>query len=186
MFLPGVTNTQLALSYVSYGVHCIWSVGSVTELREYFLYGLQSSFDISSFPRTGTASYSGVAEGTFFDGAVPYRLTGTSGFTANFAAGSVGMTLDLIGQTAVTNAPAFAPVHYEGTGSIKYPPYVGTDPIHYSGTMTSPADVSYNGTFQGAFYGPSAREYGLTFNINQKANPAATKTGVAVGVAVGK
>ena len=180
LFVPGSANTQLALTYVSYGVRSIWRVNSPYEYREYFYYGV--STPTANLPTSGSASLSGIAEGTFFDGTVPYRLTGSSTLSADFAAGTVTASLNLNGTTQIIGANPFGSEQYAGLGVIgannQYPP-----PQFY-GTLTSTTNVTHTGNFSGSFFGPAANEYGFIFSISRGAfgTPGG---GVGVGVAVG-
>lgn len=178
LFKTGSANSSIALSYVSYGLHLFWSINSPYEERRYFVFGIPTAG--ADVPKSGSASYQGLAEGTFTDGVTPYRMSGTSTLSANFTTATVEAGLDLSATTVVLGANPFVNVHYSGTGLI-------TDPgsSHFEGKLLSAANPSYGGAFLGDFYGPSAKEYGFTFSISQSgSNPGGGGTGV--GVAVGK
>lgn len=174
---PESGNPKIELTYVSYGMRRIWSPETPYEWRSYFYYGLLTPE--SAIPTAGIAKMSGIADGTFFEAGVPYRLAGTSALTADFAAGTVSAALDLTGSTNIVNAAPFGNVQFAGVGSIGSNGY-----RQFFGSLTSSAP-NYSGHFEGNFFGPAANEYGFEFVISH-AEPGASRGGGGAGVAVGK
>lgn len=182
LFIPGSANTTLALSYVSYGIRILWSTNSPLEDREHFLFGVYTP--TSDLPVSGTASYSGIADGAFTDGAARYTISGTSTLSADFAANTVAASLSLTGTAEIGGATPFTPVTYSGTGTIARN---GSGIDQYHGTLTSSGNPDYNGAFRGGFFGPAANEFGFLFTFGRGTKSASNPSGGAgVGAAVGK
>ena len=99
-------------------------------------------------PTTGTATYQMTVAGHAFPGiqAASDRTTGTATLNANFGTGTVDTAIKL-GFTVT------------GTGTISADQFSGT--LSYSD-----ASATTSGTFQGAFFGPNAKEAGMTFQFH--------------------
>ncbi len=175
VLLRATANPTFALTYTNYG---LWSqtgagVGATTVTRA-FLFGQQTSY--GEVPRTGSASYDGIADGYWTSGGTRYRLSGSTGsILANFATGEIATAMTLRGAVdAGTAQPAAATATLgavAGRGSIS----AGTN--LFTGTL---AGSGYSGGFEGAFFGPAAAEAGMSFHLS-----GAAGNGV-VGVLVGK
>jgi len=182
IFIPGSANTTLALSYVSYGIRILWSTSSPIEDRYHFLFGVNTP--ASDLPVSGTASYTGIADGAFTDGAARYTISGTSALSADFTANTITASLNLIGVAEVGGATPFTAVSYSGTGGLDRT-RSGIDQYH--GTLTSTGNPGYTGSFRGGFFGPAANEYGFLFTFSRGTKSSSNPSGGAgVGVAVGK
>ncbi|MFM5917185.1 MAG: transferrin-binding protein-like solute binding protein [Novosphingobium sp.] len=163
----------VALTYTSYGFWRHKDVASDQTTQTYFLYGAPTG--AASMPKSGTASYQGVATATLMTGgpAQPTlsAVNGTATLTADFAAGTLATTLNLGGT-------------YQGVGTI-----TGDQ---FSGTFTNSSPMFTSGAFNGGFFGPSASEFGYTFRLQYfnpdpyaGASPAPINTWYS-GVVVGK
>ncbi len=134
-----------------------------------------SETPVSMMPQTGSASYSGIADGLWIDGGVTRRLYGsTATLTANFGTGQVTSSLNLRGLSDpfgdFTAGQATPLGLFTGTASISGAGFAG----NYA------ASAGYSGPFTGRFSGPAAEEYGLAFRLNGGTNQT------VVGMAVGK
>ncbi len=176
----GATNPTITLTYSGLGsfVMPVDTLRNFTD-RHYFAYGVPTpSFAV---PRSGSATYSGIALGT---GSVEVRqggnstqsffdLTGTNQFMANFANGSFTSTLSLRGTNQATSA------------TTSFSPYVFNGSISRNGFTTA-----QNGrTMIGSFFGPNAEEMGAWFEIFDAvigAGPGDTTLTDFYGAVVGK
>src|SRR5690606_33023627 len=102
-----------------------------------------------------------------------YLLTGTVVLDADFGSGSIATALSLSG-TARSGSTTLVLPAIQGTAAI------GAGSNTFLGTLTT-TDNSFEGSVQGAFFGPSAQEFGYSFGINSP-----DKTRIGGGVAVGK
>jgi hypothetical protein len=175
LFNPGAGNTQLALTYVSYGA---WQTinNRVTELdfaQQFFVYGIRQS---ATAPSTGSATYTTRPDGFWSIAQGLFALSGTSTFVANFTNMTVGTTLNLTGTNVISGATRQLGA-FNGSGSI------ATLGGGFTGTLThvgtDAGGVVYNGAFNGAFFGPTGSEMGYAFRLTSSA-------GAAVGAVVGK
>jgi hypothetical protein len=114
---------------------------------------------VSDMPRSGTATYQTSVGGTAFalGGSTPRSLqaNSTATFSANFGAGTVETTLNLVGAGLNQLPVDFG--SYSGTGTIT------SGSPGFSGTLASAASnpISATGEFSGAFFGPQASEMGF-------------------------
>lgn len=159
LYNPGSTNTELALTYATFG---IWSQTSPqsNQLQQSFLtYGIATPYAMLS-RRTGTGHYDGVAYGAAVDAnggsAVHYSVNGTSSLDVDFGAQTIAGALALRGTAdsgATRNFGSFAAA---GTVST-------------SGQSVLSAVLSKDGAgagrLEGQFYGPDGEEIAGTFNI---------------------
>lgn len=144
------TNPLIALTYVDYGE---WkrstTVNGTTNVNDtYVVFGQKTP--AAAVPRTGTASYSTVYDGTFVKNTGVYALSGTGGITADFGTG--GLT-----YTAALNGLPTGALAVSGTGAISF----------RSGTFDATgSNAGYTMGLNGAFYGPAAQEVGGLFRIS--------------------
>jgi hypothetical protein len=159
IYKVGSSNTELALTYTSFG---IWSQGSTQpgmELDQIFIpYGLATDVNVL-LGMTGEGHYSGVAYGSAIDGAqlTRYDLTGTSSFDVNFSSHTFSGSFDLNG--AGLNGAAnrgFGTFDFSGT-------LWGQTVQDNEGTVTQ-AGASL-GNINVQFNGPKADEVGAGFNL---------------------
>jgi hypothetical protein len=162
----------VTLTYLSYGAlfetHSSAGDGFLT-----FFYGGQGT-TVAQMPTTGTATYSGIADGLWVDGSTTRRLFGSEArLVADFASGKVTSTLELAGRGDPFGDFMAAPVTTLGT-------FTGTGSIASTGfNGTYAPNLGYSGSFAGNFFGPSAQEYGLVFSLT--GGPGQGVIGVAVG-----
>jgi hypothetical protein len=155
--------------------------------RSYFAVGGVPTI-ASDMPRTGTATYgatrvSGIAflRNPAFNGGneFPHTLDGSSAnFSADFADGSVRSQLVLSGRPAVSGQqlPPIFIGNFVGNGRI----ISGSNA--FSGTLSPVGGSTLTGSFQGAFFGPQAAEYGLAFSLGGTFNGGAfTADGTQAG-----
>lgn len=176
VLLRATANPTFTLTYTNYG---LWSqrgtgTGAATVTRA-FLFGQQTSY--GEVPRTGSASYDGIADGYWTSGGTRYRLSGSTGsILANFATGEIATAMNVRGAVDTGSAQPSGPTAtlgaVAGRGSITG----GTN--LFTGTL---AGGGYSGGFEGAFFGPAAAEAGMSFHLSG----GAAGDGV-VGVLVGK
>ncbi len=122
-------------------------------------------------PRTGTASYSGIALATYVIGQIYFDLDGTSTLAADFARGSLTATVNLSGQNPETQLPF-------STGDLRG---VGTFAANALGETIFSIPTFGNGNFTGVasgrLYGPTAEEFGLVFDFNRVGSAPGTNFG---------
>jgi hypothetical protein len=173
----GAGNPLIALSYVSYGS---WS-RSVKPRDGYVqatttVYAVYGDFtDPLKMPRTGTATYSGILDGTFTRAnreADVYGLSGSASFRADFGTGRMGVVLNPIG-TRGSSTINFGSISLTGT--------INGANFSAWNNYTSPYMTNVNG----AFFGPAAEEVGAAFSITGLTGRAPTP-GSGTGVIVGK
>ena len=175
LFNPGAGNTQLALTYVSYGA---WqsiseSLTTVGFSQRYFVYGIRQA---ANQPSTGSASYATQVDGFWTTSSGLYALDGTSTLSANFANLTVSTDLSLTG-TNIQSAASKSLGTFKGTGTIASLGGAFGGTFVHQGTD---ADGNvYSGAFNGAFFGPTGSEVGYTFRLTGS-------NGAAVGAVVGK
>jgi hypothetical protein len=163
-------NAEIELTYTSFGVVTeLYSTPTIT------FFAVGSRTPQAQMPRTGTATFSGIADGYWIDGSTTRRLYGSKAtLSADFAAGQVTSRLELRGHGDAFGAFSSAPTSPLGD-------FVGSGPISgaaFSGSYGTSG--GYGGTFVGAFNGPAADEFGLAFQLQGALGQK------AFGVAVGK
>jgi len=168
LYKAGTGNTELALTYMSFGSlqgPTSTSAGAGTG-TSWFVYGIGTDPSVIQ-GRTGSANYTGVAYGTAYDSATNTSagVNGTASFAINFALGGYSGSFGL--KNSTTNYGTF-----NTTGTI-------AGGVANVGGVTGVTAGS--GTFSPAFYGPTGQEFGGAYQI---AIPTANTT--IVGVAVGK
>ena len=153
-------------TYVTWGV---WTRNQPNSTIVFGVAGYQTTS--ADLPRTGSATYAGQVQGVLSDPTGVYSLnsTSTGSLTANFASGSVSTSMALSGKLNPT-APTVDFGTYTGTAGI-------STAAGYQGPLTG--SPGYNGTFDGAFYGPAAAETGYTFTLNRA--PGESAAGLFVG-----
>jgi len=157
LFNPGTANTELALTYASYGaLQTIVDKGASVDVdTAFFAFGVQTA--AADMPRTGTSNYRTKIDGQFSDAGGVYALSGPSSFSANFGAGTFAFNMDLTGQNVVNGAAKSLGAH-SINGSIS----MGNQ---FSGSGASSGGGTYSTVLGGHFYGPAAAEMGGTFSV---------------------
>lgn len=160
LYRPGSANTELALTYASFGR---WSTSSkngvVTEADRVFLaYGLETPGGLLT-ARTGTATYAGVVYGAGANQttAATYDVSGSSRFNVDFSNQS------LAGSLALTGAPT------GGGAGVDFGSFDFAGKLA-SYTRQSTAAITQAGAAVGnltsTFYGPGGEEIGGPFTIS--------------------
>lgn len=167
-------NTLIVLNYVTYGQ---WrrsttnTNGTKSVNDTYVVFGQKTS--AAAMPRTGSASYSTVLDGTFVNAAGVYAVSGTGSLTANFGSGTIAY------DATATGTPE------AGGSAISFGTMTGTGSIAYSSSGFK-GTGSYNGNgyaldVAGNFYGPAADEIGGNFRIRSSGINRGNGTGAIVG-----
>ncbi len=161
----------ITLTYMTFGNQT--TIGPYDNTITFFAAGSFTS--AAHMPTSGTANYTGVADGLWVDGGVTRRLYGSpASLTADFATGRVTSILDLRGREVTERIVVAAPTTVLGK-------FTGTGTIRGAGASGSYAPTGgYSGSFSGGFFGPSAEEYGVAFKLTGGPNQS------VLGVAVGK
>jgi hypothetical protein len=149
-----------------------WNEPNYKGTKRYFmLFGNQTPTNV--MPRTGTASYSGVVAGAGQSNSqASLEISGTSKFTADFAAESLDALLTLYAKpTGASSSPALL-------GTFDYVASTGNNVI-WGGLSSS--DSSLSGQMSGHFYGPNAEEIGVGWTLDQASGDMLEAGGVAVG-----
>jgi hypothetical protein len=177
LYVPGPTNTQLALTYASFGRwHSTQQTGVIEAHNVFFAYGLETPARLLS-ARTGTARYNGtvIGAGANQDTGGIYDLTGNSQFAIDFSSQIISGALALQGQGR------------NGTASLDFGSYDLSGPLSsYVQTETGLTHLGADvGTIRTRFYGPDGEEIGGVFSM--KAPPGSIGAGTTlVGATVAK
>ena len=164
------SNPLIVLSYVDYGQ---WrrstTSGSTTSVNDtYLVWGQRTPG--ASVPRTGSASYNTVLDGTFVNRNGAYAVSGTGTFGANFGAGTISYSSTATG----TREGGGAGINFgtmTGAGSIAF------NSAGFNGTGTTNGN-GYAMDVNGNFYGPAVDEIGGVFRIR---GGGGSGTGAIVG-----
>ncbi|KHS48077.1 hypothetical protein NJ75_01265 [Novosphingobium subterraneum] len=184
VFKFGSGNPSIALTYTSFAevVRTDTVDGRQVATHYYVPFGgLTPSFQI---PRTGSASYSGVVYGYGRNGATQREasLSGTSTFTADFAAGTGSAVLALtatdVGNNATSSLGNFT---YSGSLAGNCPGCGVGNTFSLRGTGTDVLSTSF---LNGMFFGANAAEWGGSFLL--QLNPPGGQQSIYSGVTVGK
>jgi hypothetical protein len=182
LYRPGSTNTELALTYVSFGT---WSAsshngvvgsGQTSTDKFVFLYGLETPRDLLT-QRTGSGRYDGVvyASGASMDGKL-YDVGGTSRFDVDFGAQHYTGSLSLNGTQGGGAATALGTWTFGANMSFGQMRQAIPDNGVSAGTPSS---------IQPYFYGPDGEEIGAVFKVFTGALGAASSVQIS-GVTVAK
>ena len=145
-----LNKAAVGLTYVDYGE---WrrssSASGTTSINDtYLVFG--SKTQGASVPRSGSASYSTMYDGTFADKNGEHALSGTGSMTAGFLAGTLSYS------AAINGVPSGA-LAFSGSGSINF---------NNASFATSTSSGGYNFSQNGYFYGPSVNEVGGLFHLS--------------------
>lgn len=158
LFNPGAGNTQLALTYASYGG---WqstnTAGTSADIgTTFFVYGVKTA--PGDLPGSGTASYRTTLDGVFAGNGGLYTLSGTSAILADFAAGTIDFSMSPKGRNiADGSVKDFGDLLGSGT--------IGSGTSAFTGTSDLPSVNGYSATLSGQFFGPQAAEVGAAFQL---------------------
>lgn len=172
LFNPGSGNTQLALTYASYGGWQSTSpTGSSSDVATtFFVYGIKTA--PNDLPTTGTAAYKTTLDGLFAGNGGLYTLSGSSAILADFATGTIDFSMSPRGRNIVDgSAKDFGDLLGSGT--------IGSGTAAFTGTSDAPSVSGYSASLSGQFFGPQAAEVGAAFQLTGA-------DGQGSGVIVGK
>ncbi|KGB51760.1 Transferrin binding protein-like solute binding protein [Sphingopyxis sp. LC81] len=171
LFNPGPANTELALTYASYGaLQTITDNGATVDVATaFFTYGVQTA--ASDMPRTGSVNYRTRIDGQYADATGVYSVSGPSSFSANFGAGTIAFSMDPVGQNVVTG----------GTKSLGSHTMTGSIAIGNQFNASTEFSRPYGSSVAGYFYGPGAAELGGTFLIRDNTGGSGAGAGIVVG-----
>jgi hypothetical protein len=145
----GASNPLIQLTYVDYGEwkRSTTANGSTSVNDTYLVFGQKTPR--ASVPRTGTATYNTIYDGSFVNKNGAFALDGTGGITADFGTGGLS-------YTALLNGVPGGALAFSGSGAITF----------RSGNFTASANTSgYTMSLNGGFYGPAAEEVGGLFRL---------------------
>jgi len=151
------SNTLIALTYVDYGQWRRTSTsGGTTSVNDtYLVWG--SRTPNANIPRTGSASYSTIVDGTFVNKTGAYSVAGTGSLAANWASATINYAVSATGTKEV------------GSGSIDFGSMTGAGSINFGSGVFNGRGVAdaegYKMDVTGNFFGPSADEVGGLFRI---------------------
>lgn len=171
------TNPLITLTYVTYGKWVQPATAPIRLIDNYVVFGRITPS--ASVPRTGSASYKAILDGTYGNSGGTYRLSGNATFVANFGTSLMGLTVTPI-ATNLANGSQLTFGTLTGSG------YIYFDTSSFNATSrTRLADGSKTlFSAYGNFYGPKATEIGGVFKLSRTLG---TKSlGEGAGAFVGK
>jgi hypothetical protein len=153
------SNPVIALNYVTYGKWIVPQRAPIHFADNYVVFGQISP--ASAVPRTGSASYKAILDGTYQQGASTYHLSGNAAFAANFGTGIMGLSVTPVGTTASGTRLTF--------GTLTGSGFITTDSSSFGATSRTRAADGTKTLFSatGNFYGPAAQEIGGVFTLSQ-------------------
>lgn len=178
LYKPGRGNTELQLTYASFG-H--WSTSTSDHITSqtyqgFFAYGLKTPDGVLS-ARTGSARYEGVVygAGASHQSRERYDVSGTSYFDVDFSNQRLAGALALTGTT-------------RGGTKVDFGRYgFGGELVSWSSGTNVPItrDGQVHGNLAVQFYGPTGEEIGGSFHLNTVAGGSGVGTEIS-GVTVAK
>jgi len=171
------TNPVIALTYVTYAKWSPVPQSPIIINDNYVVFGTITPS--SAMPRTGSASYNAILDGTYrTQSRGNYTLSGSGQFVANFAAGSMAMTLTALGTASNGSTINF--------GTLSGAGFINASDSSWNATSRTRAADGTKTLFSanGNFFGPQANEIGASFTLTQTLG---TQTvGAGAGAVVGK
>lgn len=186
----GLGNPTIALTYTSFAdiIATVDRNGAAITTRYYVPFGVITA--LNEMPRQGVGNYTGILVGHgkqrgFSNDVI---LSGTSAMTIDFATRSGTASLAMNATDRISGAQMSIGTFdfLGGNGTITRD---GHNKFSYYATGFSnlPAGGNVSGSFAGAFYGPSAAEFGGGFSLTvSDGSGQAANDSQFVGVAVGK
>ena len=172
MLNDSAINPLIALTYVTYAKWTPVPQSPIILNDNYVVFG--SITPSANMPRTGSASYNAILDGTYQNKSGTYNLGGSAKFVANFGAGSLNMTITPVGIRRSDGAHlAFGQL--SGAGSIVF--------ASSSFIASHPYDGVTRFSTTGYFFGPQANEIGGAFTISSTLGGS---NGAGAGAIVGK
>lgn len=175
------TNPVVALTYVTYGKWTPIPRSPIVLNDNYVVFG--SITPASAVPRSGSASYNFMLDGTWQQTGSPsgktYRLAGNGRLVANFSSATMGLTVTPV-ATNLTNGSQIAFGTLTGGG------FIDASTSSWNATSRSRAADGTKTLFSanGNFFGPSAQEIGGAFTLTRTLGTA--EIGAGAGALVGK
>ena len=177
----GPTNPVIALTYVTYGKWTTVPQSPVVLNDNYVVFG--SVTPASAVPRTGSANYSFILDGTYQLAGSPsgktYNLSGNGQLTANFASATTGLVITPV-ATNTTNGSQIQFGTLTGAGFIDASTSSWNATSRVRGADASKTLFSANGNF----FGPQAQEIGGAFTLTKTLGTQ--EIGAGAGAIVGK
>ncbi len=160
--IPTVDGVRL--SYVRHGIFSVTNLAGLFDEFELFAFG--DTTEGAGMPVSGMASYSNTFYASISDVANPgspslYTAddsTGSASFIADFGLGRVYTSIDLNNAEHFINAN-----DVKDFGVLQGEGQIAAGSPAFSGDITS---AGVTGGFEGAFFGPSADEVGMIFNVS--------------------
>lgn len=176
------TNPVIALTYVTYGKWSPRPQSPIVLNDNYVVFG--SITPAASVPRSGSASYNFIVDGTYQLNGAPvssktYALSGNGQLTANFASATTGISLTPIATNTVNGSK----IQF---GTLTGGGFIDASTSSWNATSRSRAADGTKTLFSstGSFFGPQAQEIGGAFTLTQTLG---TQTiGAGAGAIVGK
>jgi hypothetical protein len=156
-YVAGLAGLNLQYSNLGVWDRTDLATGRVTDVGAVSFGNRTPGGDI---PTVGTATYNGWLSGVALESGGTYSIFSLANATANFGNRSVALsTSQSLKTDRATNLVASDP-GYNLSGTLGYSPGVNA----LSGTLTTANGKT--GAAAGTFYGPSAAELGVTFNLS--------------------
>lgn len=182
LFKSGPSNTQINLTYTSFGIIAYLPATASPPSRGLFTSTPFTRFFVLGTPTpqpsalTGTGTFTGISSGGYQDANGVYLTQGTSTLSADFSAGTVTTTLSFTGQNIDPAGPSLPLTTFNGSGRG------GLAGVAYSGDLHN-LSGSAVGEFYGSYYGPHAEEFGYVYNLRGASpnGPSVSGLGVAIG-----
>ena len=166
------SNPLIALTYVTYGRWGSTPVSPLVLNDNYVVFGAITP--AASFPRTGSATYRAIVDGTYQNRSGTYGLSGSASFLANFGTGILSFNIAPV-ATSVVNSSQIQFGQLSGQGYI--------DSSHSSFAANTRYDGVTRFVSSGYFFGPQVNEIGGAFTISSTLGGSA---GAGAGTYVGK
>jgi len=175
------TNPVIALTYVTYGKWTPVPQGSVVLNNNYVVFG--SITPSSAVPRSGSATYNFILDGTWQQAGSPsgktYNMSGTGSLTANFSSATMGLSVTPV-ATNTTNGSTIQFGTLTGAG------FIDASSSSWNATSRTRAADGTKTLFSanGNFFGPQAQEIGGAFTLTRTLGTQ--EIGAGAGAIVGK
>ena len=181
-YRPGGTNSEIALTYLSFAT---WTrtvqdaaqgqrIANTT--RQFVLYGIQTPRELLS-GRTGTGSYAGIVAGAGANRlGDTYSIGGTSRFDVDFGAASYTGSLSLVGTAADGTRREFGSFGF-GNRLI--------EGVMVQASLDGGRNADSFNIITPAFYGPDGQEIGASFYLTA-GNPMDAAAVAIGGITVAK
>lgn len=177
----GAANPTIALTYVTYGKWTPVPQAPVVLNDNYVVFGAITPS--SAVPRSGSASYNFILDGTWQQTGSPsgktYSMSGSGRLTADFANAMMGLSVSPV-ATNLTNGSRITFGTLTGAG------FIDASTSSWNATSRTRAADGTKTLFSasGNFFGPQAQEIGGAFTLTRTLGTA--EIGAGAGAIVGK